>query len=110
MGESSADPLSYFDNNVGGAVSLLQAMAAADVRQLCSAAARRFGTPKYLPYDEAHPTAAINLWATKHIEEILRTWRRRRSLAQRLRYFNRRGPRKWAIGDDPTIPTTSCPM
>ena len=117
VGESSADPLSYFDNNVGGAVSLLQAMAAANVRQFVfSSSATVYGTPKYLPYDEAHPTAAINPYGrTKlHIEEILRDlavsddrWR-----IAALRYFNPVGAhRSGLIGDDPNgIPNNLMPF
>ena len=116
VGESSADPLSYFDNNVGGAVSLLQAMAAADVRQFVfSSSATVYGTPKYLPYDEAHPTAAINPYGrTKlHIEEILQDlatsddrWR-----IAALRYFNPVGAHESGlIGDDPNgIPNNLMP-
>ena len=116
VGESAADPLSYFDNNVGGAVALLQAMAAAGVRQLVfSSSATVYGTPKYLPYDEAHPTAAINPYGrTKlHIEEILQDlavsddrWR-----IAALRYFNPVGAHdSGLIGDDPNgIPNNLMP-
>jgi UDP-glucose 4-epimerase len=116
VGESSANPLSYFDNNVGGAVALLQAMAAAKVRQFVfSSSATVYGTPKYLPYDEAHPTAAINPYGrTKlHIEEILQDlaasddrWR-----IAALRYFNPVGAHdSGLIGDDPNgIPNNLMP-
>ena len=114
--ESSADPLSYFDNNVGGAVALLQAMQAQGVRQLAfSSSATVYGTPKYLPYDEAHPTAAINPYGrTKlHIEEILQDLAasddRWRMVA--LRYFNPVGAHESGLlGDDPNgIPNNLMP-
>ena len=92
-------------------------MAAANVRQFVfSSTATVYGTPKYLPYDEAHPTAAINPYGrTKlHIEEILQDlavsddrWR-----IAALRYFNPVGAhRSGLIGDDPNgIPNNLMPF
>ena len=61
VGESVAQPLAYYANNVQGSISLLQAMQAAQVNTLVfSSSATVYGEPHYLPLDEAHPTAAIN--------------------------------------------------
>ncbi len=92
VAESVHMPLAYFDANVGGTLSLLRAMDSAGVRQLVfSSSAAVYGTPRYLPVDEAHPTEAITPYSrTKlHIEEILADlaaageWR-----MVVLRYFN----------------------
>lgn len=75
VGESAEKPIDYYANNVQGSISLLQAMQAAQVYTLVfSSSATVYGQPQYLPYDENHPTAAINPYGrTKlHIEEILR--------------------------------------
>ena len=93
VGESVAQPLAYYHNNVAGTVSLLQAMAAEGVRSLVfSSSATVYGQPQYLPLDESHPTSATNPYGrTKlHIEQMLHdlaasdaTWR-----IAILRYFN----------------------
>jgi UDP-glucose 4-epimerase len=93
VAESESEPLKYYDNNVTGTIILLQAMQEADLRQLIfSSSATIYGIPKYLPYDENHPTVPINTYgSTKlQVEHILR------DLAQSdpswsiacLRYFN----------------------
>jgi UDP-glucose 4-epimerase len=117
VGESVAQPLHYFANNVQGTVSLLQAMQAAQVHQLVfSSSATVYGEPKYLPYDELHPTMAINPYGrTKlHIEEMLHdlaaskpAWR-----IACLRYFNPVGAHDSGfIGEDPNgIPNNLMPF
>jgi UDP-glucose 4-epimerase len=110
VGDSVDNPIDYYANNVQGTISLLQAMRAADVRKLVfSSSATVYGDPKYLPYDEAHPTNAMNPYGqTKlHIEKMLtdmaasdQTWR-----ITSLRYFNPVGAHESGlIGDNPTGP------
>ena len=75
VGESAEKPIDYYANNVQGSISLLHAMQASQVYTLVlRSSATVYGQPQYLPYDENHPTAAINPYGrTKlHIEEILR--------------------------------------
>lgn len=75
VGESNENPLSYYDNNVSGTVSLLKAMTEAGVKRLVfSSSATVYGEPRYLPIDEQHPTAPTNPYGrTKlHIEQMLR--------------------------------------
>ena len=61
VGESVAQPVDYYDNNVNGSLVLLRAMQAQNVHKLVfSSSATVYGVPQYLPYDEAHPTAAMN--------------------------------------------------
>jgi UDP-glucose 4-epimerase len=74
VGESVKRPLEYFDNNVGGTTSLLEAMQENQVKTLVfSSSATVYGEPQYLPIDENHPTSATNPYGrTKlHIEEML---------------------------------------
>ena len=116
VGESVAQPLDYFANNVQGTISLLQAMQAAHVKQLVfSSSATVYGEPQYLPLDEQHPTSATNPYGrTKlHIEEMLHdltsadaTWR-----VACLRYFNPVGAHESGlIGEDPNgIPNNLMP-
>ena len=105
--DSSEYPINYYHNNVSGTISLLQAMSRAQVKKLVfSSSATVYGEPKYLPYDEHHPTKPINVYGrTKlQIEEVLRdvvdsdpTWR---ILA--LRYFNPVGAHpSGLIGENP---------
>jgi UDP-glucose 4-epimerase len=105
--ESVSEPLKYFYNNVGGAISLLEAMRINDVKTLIfSSSATVYGEPKYLPIDELHPTNTNNPYGrTKlHIEQILNdlalsdlSWR-----ILCLRYFNPVGAHKSAlIGENP---------
>jgi UDP-glucose 4-epimerase len=117
VGESVAKPLEYFECNVGGALSLLRAMDACDVRELVfSSSATVYGVPAYLPLDEAHLTGATNPYGrTKlHIEEILQDlaasderWR-----ITALRYFNPVGAHaSGLIGEDPNgIPNNLMPF
>ena len=75
VSESESEPLKYYDNNVTGTISLLQAMQETGLRQLIfSSSATVYGIPEYLPYDENHPTVPINSYGrTKlQVENILR--------------------------------------
>ena len=93
VAESESEPIKYYDNNVSGTISLIEAMQEVGLRQLIfSSSATVYGIPQYLPYDETHPTVPINTYGrTKlQVEHILR------DLAQSdsswsiacLRYFN----------------------
>jgi len=56
VGESVEKPLLYWDNNVGGAIALLEAMQKHGVRKIVfSSSATVYGPPEYLPYREDHP-------------------------------------------------------
>jgi len=74
VGESVVKPIDYYDNNIVGTISLLQAMQSATVKTLVfSSSATVYGDPQYLPLDEEHPTQAVNPYGRSklHIEEIL---------------------------------------
>jgi len=107
VGESVSMPLAYYDNNVTGAVHLLETMREAGVRSLVfSSSATVYGDPQRLPLTEQHPLAPTNPYGRTKlmIEEILRdlaisdpTWR-----IALLRYFNPVGAHESGeIGEDP---------
>jgi len=107
VGESVEKPLAYYDNNVCGTVSLLQAMQTCGVKTLVfSSSATVYGDPQRLPLQEDHPLSATNPYgATKLvIENMLRDLHRsdedwRISI---LRYFNPVGAHaSGLIGEDP---------
>jgi UDP-glucose 4-epimerase len=57
VGESCQLPLAYYRNNVSGTLGLLEAMKKYNVTRLVfSSSATVYGTPNYLPLNEAHPT------------------------------------------------------
>ncbi|WP_299134012.1 UDP-glucose 4-epimerase GalE [uncultured Amaricoccus sp.] len=117
VGESVADPLGYFDNNVGGSLALLRALRAADCRRFVfSSSATVYGDPDYLPIDESHPRRTTNPYGRSklQIEGILEdlaasdpSW----SIAL-LRYFNPVGAHaSGRIGEDPTgVPNNLMPF
>lgn len=117
VGESVRSPFAYYDNNVRGTFSLIEAMAACDVRTLVfSSSATVYGDPTYLPLDEHHPRSATNPYGrTKLIvEQFLKdlgasdpAWR-----IALLRYFNPVGAHESGlIGEDPNgIPNNLMPF
>ena len=117
VGESVQNPLEYYDNNVGGTISLLNAMTEVGIKRLVfSSSATVYGDPQYLPIDEAHPRSATNPYGrTKlQIENILEdlaasdtSWR-----MTCLRYFNPVGAHESGlIGEDPSgVPNNLMPF
>jgi UDP-glucose 4-epimerase len=93
VGESVAEPLMYYDVNVGGSISLLTAMSKANCNKIIfSSSATVYGKPKYLPYDEEHPTNPVNPYGRTKliIENIIHDWTKVDSKRNGtiLRYFN----------------------
>src|SRR6478736_5153615 len=61
VGESMREPELYFSNNIGGTVSLLEAMARNGVRRLVfSSTAAVYGNPEKLPIPEDARIAPVN--------------------------------------------------
>jgi UDP-glucose 4-epimerase len=116
VGESVERPLDYFDNNLGGLVSVCQAMQRHNVFDLVfSSSATVYGQPERLPITEDSPLRATNPYGqTKLIgEELLRELERcdpRWHIAY-LRYFNPVGAHvSGLIGEDPRgIPNNLMP-
>ena len=107
VGESTEQPLLYYENNVTGTLRLLTAMRDAGVRRLVfSSSATVYGDPVRLPLTEDHPLTATNPYGrTKLMAESML-----RDLAQSepdwriavLRYFNPVGAHESGlIGEDP---------
>lgn len=108
VGESVAAPLRYYDNNVAGTITLLQAMRQAGVYRLVfSSSATVYGEPASLPIREDFPLSATNPygWSKLMMEQVLadvdsaepEQWR-----IARLRYFNPVGAHdSGLIGEDP---------
>ncbi|WP_394218177.1 UDP-glucose 4-epimerase GalE [Halobacillus trueperi] len=105
VGESVEKPLQYYDNNVGGATSLLEAMAAHDVKRIVfSSTAAVYGEPKQIPIQENDPTQPTNPYGeTKLAIEKMLKWAKQAYGIQYtvLRYFNVAGADvKGRIGED----------
>jgi UDP-glucose-4-epimerase GalE len=98
VGESVRDPVKYYRNNVGGAISVLAAMAAQSVKALVfSSTCATYGEPIETPIAETHPQQPINAYGDSKlaVERALPHFERAYGIkAVALRYFN-------AAGDDP---------
>ena len=116
VGESVAQPMRYYDNNICGSVALFQAMAEAGVfRLVFSSSATVYGDPHSVPIREDFPLQATNPYGRSKliIEDMLRDvaqadshWR-----VALLRYFNPVGAHpSGIIGEDPQgIPNNLMP-
>jgi UDP-glucose-4-epimerase GalE len=95
VGDSVKDPAGYYRNNVVGALSVLDAMVAEDVRFLVfSSTAAVFGNPVETPITESHPTRPINAYGQTKlaIEHALPHYETAYGLTSvALRYFNAAG-------------------
>ncbi|HSI55199.1 MAG TPA: UDP-glucose 4-epimerase GalE [Ramlibacter sp.] len=116
VGESVAQPLKYYRNNVGGAVSLLQAMETVGCTALVfSSSATVYGDPASVPISENFPRSHTNPYGhTKLIiEDMLASVCAAQPLwkAAVLRYFNPVGAHlSGLIGEDPSgIPNNLMP-
>lgn len=116
VGESVEDPLAYFDNNVGGTVTLCQSMRAAQVRTIVfSSSATVYGVPDEVPIGEDAPLSAVNPYGRTKLmsEQILAdlqvAWPALR--VGLLRYFNPGGAHPGGrIGESPkSIPNNLLP-
>ena len=117
VGESVAQPLRYFDNNVGSTLALLQAMDRANVRRIVfSSSATVYGDPEQVPITESSRLQVTNPYGrTKLIcEDILRDLMVSDPLWQVaiLRYFNPVGAHiSGTIGEHPNgIPNNLMPF
>ena len=107
VGDSVAQPLAYYANNVGGLVTLAQAMQAHGCKKIVfSSSATVYGKPERLPLREDSPLSATSPYgATKLIGEGLLGDLRRADADWRLallRYFNPVGAHEsGSLGEDP---------
>lgn len=92
VGESVSDPAKYMNNNVGGTLSLLEAMRAVQVpRIVFSSTAATYGEPIEVPITEKHPTAPTNPYGLtkRFMEQAMEAYSHAYGLRYAaLRYFN----------------------
>ncbi|WP_145649393.1 UDP-glucose 4-epimerase GalE [Pseudoduganella lurida] len=117
VGESVAQPLRYYDNNISGSVALCETMAKHGCKSIVfSSSATVYGDPASVPITEDFPLSATNPYGQSKlmIEEILRdlyksdnSWR-----IALLRYFNPVGAHESGlIGEAPNgIPNNLMPF
>ncbi|GCE13759.1 UDP-glucose 4-epimerase GalE [Tengunoibacter tsumagoiensis] len=104
-GESMQQPTKYFENNVAGLYTLLDAMDRHQIRLIVfSSSCAIFGTPKQLPVSEDAPRGPESVYGeTKLMGETLLKWydKTRGIKFSALRYFNASGASLNAsIGED----------
>ena len=116
VGESVAQPLRYYDNNLSGSVALFEVMAESNVKTLVfSSSPTVYGDPHSVPIREDFPLSATNPYGRSKLilEDILRdvfrsdeSWR-----IALLRYFNPVGAHpSGTLGEDPNgIPNNLMP-
>jgi len=117
VGESVAQPLRYFDNNIGSTLALLQAMDRAGVRRIVfSSSATVYGDPEQVPITEGSKLQVTNPYGRTKLmcEDILRDLQAAdaRWHVAILRYFNPVGAHESGlIGEHPNgIPNNLMPF
>jgi UDP-glucose 4-epimerase len=117
VGESVAQPLKYYQNNIAGTLSLLEVLAQAGVKKFVfSSSATVYGDPETVPLTESSRTGPTNPYGqTKWMQEVILN-----DLAKSdpqwgmgiLRYFNPAGAHESGIiGEDPNgIPNNLLPF
>ncbi|MEN9654932.1 MAG: UDP-glucose 4-epimerase GalE [Chlamydiota bacterium] len=92
VGESVQDPAKYYDNNVVGTVSLLDAMRQSGLsRIIVSSSCATYGEPVQTPMSEDHPQKPVSPYGRSKLmmEEILRDYDAAYGIKHVvLRYFN----------------------
>ncbi|MDO3432728.1 UDP-glucose 4-epimerase GalE [Rhizobium sp. CBN3] len=95
VGESVKDPVSFYENNVIGTLTLLSAAQAAGINAFVfSSTCATYGLPQSVPLDETHRQVPINPYGrTKYIvEQALADYDQYKDLRSVvLRYFNAAG-------------------
>ena len=105
VGESVREPFLYYRVNVGGTLSVLEAMARAGVKAFVfSSTAATFGEPQTTPIDESHPQRPINPYGESKLAVERSLGHLERAFGIRaitLRYFNAAGAAEnGLIGED----------
>jgi UDP-glucose 4-epimerase len=107
VGESVVNPAKYYQNNIIGSITLLEAMRAADVKKIVfSSTTATYGEPKTIPITEAEPQLPINPYGFSKVvvERALADYEHAYGFAYAaLRYFNAAGASpSGEIGEDHT--------
>ncbi|MBV8093052.1 MAG: UDP-glucose 4-epimerase GalE [Acetobacteraceae bacterium] len=104
VGESVADPALYYRNNLGGTLSLLEAMRETGLDKIVfSSTCATYGMPEVVPIPETAPQLPVNPYGETKlaIERALRWYHQAYGLrSMSLRYFNAAGAdREGEIGE-----------
>jgi len=115
VGESVQNPLKYYDNNVGGAMSLVRAMVKHDVKKIVfSSSAAVYGEPEIVPIVEDSQKDPTNPYGETKlaIERLLKWCDGAYGIKYAaLRYFNVAGARdEIGIGEDHSPETHLIPL
>ena len=115
VGESVANPLKYYENNVSKTICLLKSMVAANVRKfIFSSTCATYGSPEVLPIKEDASQSPINPYGqTKlDIENILKAMAKSGEMSSAVfRYFNAAGASTDSvIGEDHDPETHLIPL
>ncbi|MCL2669256.1 MAG: UDP-glucose 4-epimerase GalE [Syntrophaceae bacterium] len=98
VGESVEHPAKYYENNVGGSISLLEAMRRNGCKNIIfSSSCSTYGIPEQIPIPEDHPQRPINPYGRSKLmmEQIIKDYGNAYGIRYAiLRYFN-------AAGGDP---------
>jgi len=102
VGESVADPAKYWSNNLGGTITLLEAMREIGVRTIVfSSTAAVYGEPERTPIEETDPTRPTSPYGASKlaVDTTLTEYARLYGFgAVSLRYFNVAGAQRAADG------------
>ena len=116
VGESSSNPLLYYNNNVSGGIAVLEVMAELNIKKIIfSSSATVYGGPHIEPITEDYPLCVANPYGRTKLmfEDILRDLYQadNRWNISILRYFNPIGAHESGlIGEDPNgIPNNLLP-
>ena len=116
VGESCQIPLKYYENNIGGTVTLLEVMQKNNVKKIIfSSSATVYGTPERLPLDEncrlstTNPYGSTKLMLETVLQDLYKSDNEWNVIL--LRYFNPVGAHESGrIGEDPKgIPNNLMP-
>jgi UDP-glucose 4-epimerase len=115
VGESVTNPSKYYENNVMGTLSLLDAMVEADIKAFVfSSTCATYGVPQELPIPENHPQNPINPYGASKlmVERILTDYDKAYDLKSVcFRYFNAAGAHPEGIlGEDHNPETHLIPL
>ena len=115
VGESMTEPLKYFNNNVYGTISLLEAMRDYNVKYIVfSSTAATYGEPEIVPITENSKTVPTNAYGESKllVEKILRWCDHAYGIKYTtLRYFNAAGAHiSGKIGEDHSPETHLIPI
>ncbi len=117
VGESTVKPIEYYDNNIGGTLTLVQSMRDHGVKNIVfSSSATVYGDPAFVPITEECPKGVCTNpygWTKSMLEQILTDMQKADNEWNviLLRYFNPIGAHKSGrIGENPNgIPNNLMP-